>query len=53
MARTKTGTITRVFVNNSPTPTTVTKTVELVVVDNKLVPDFREANPGVFNIPQA
>ena len=48
MAHTKSGTITKIFTNNSPTPTVVAKTVELVVVDNVLVPDFRETNPGVI-----
>ncbi len=48
MAQSKSGTITKVKLNNSKDETTVTKTVELVVVDNKLVPDFREANPGVL-----
>lgn len=41
--------ITSVFLNNSTTPTTVSRTVETVVVDNQLVADFRQYNPGVIN----
>lgn len=42
-------TITRNFVNNSATPTTISRSVPLVVIDNNLVPDPRQANPGVIN----
>lgn len=48
MAKGKTEVITKKFVNNSKTPTTVSLTVEQVVVDNKLVPDFRDIDPGVI-----
>lgn len=47
MALTKIGILSRMTENNRATKV-VTKTVELVVVDNQLVPDFREANPGVI-----
>lgn len=40
-------TITSEFVNNSTTASTVSKSVPRVVVNNQLVPDFRQANPGV------
>lgn len=46
MAQTKKGTITKVRVNNK-TDTVVNKVVELMVVDNQLVPDTRDTNPGV------
>lgn len=36
-----------VSVNNAKVPTSLTKTVELVVVNDKLVPDNRVLNPGV------
>lgn len=49
MAKEKTTTVTQVIVNNAKASTTVNKTVELVVVDNQLVPDIRELNPGVIN----
>ncbi len=41
--------ITSVFLNNSTIPTAVTRTVEAVVVNNQLVADFRQYNPGVIN----
>lgn len=40
-------TITSQFKNNSKTASVISKVVDLVVVDNRLVADFREANPGV------
>lgn len=48
MAIGKTKTITKFFKDNSASETTQTKVVELVVVDNQLVPDFRVFNPGVI-----
>ncbi len=45
----RTATITQVYLNNGTAPTSVSKTVNLVVVDNKLVPDFRDLNPGVID----
>lgn len=47
MAQTKQETITQVFINNSTMPTTVSRVVEQVVVNNRLVPDFRAFNAGV------
>lgn len=46
----QTGTITTQFVNNSTVATILTtaKVVPLVVVNNNLVPDFRQRNPGVI-----
>ena len=35
------------YVNNGSMATAQTKVVPLVVVNNSLVPDFRQANPGV------
>lgn len=49
MAQTKNVTITQQFINNSTTPTTVSKSVEAMVVDNNLVADFRQIYPGVTN----
>jgi len=46
---TSTISITSVFLNNSTIPTSVTRTVEAVVVNNQLVADFRQYNPGVIN----
>lgn len=43
----QTTTITSQFQNNGKTATTVSKVVPTVVVDNALVPDFRQSNPGV------
>lgn len=45
----RTVTITSVYLNNSTTPTTVSRTVEAVIVDNQIVADFRQVNPGVVN----
>ncbi len=45
----QTGTITQQYYNNNTVPTTVSKTVPLVVVNNIAVPDFRDINPGVVN----
>jgi hypothetical protein len=45
MAQGKTVTVTKV-INNKP-KTTVVQTVEAVVVNNQLVADDREINPGV------
>ncbi len=42
-------TITTQYLNNSTAPTTVSKSVPRVVVNNALVPDFRDINPGVVN----
>lgn len=47
MALTRTTTLTTMLDNNR-TKKTISKVVELVVVDNKLVPDFRELDPGVI-----
>jgi hypothetical protein len=47
MADSKKTTVTKVYINNSKTPTTVVKPTVFVVVNNQLVPDFREENPGV------
>lgn len=47
MAQTKQVTITTKYVNNSLTPTTVSKVVEAMVVNDQLVADFRQINPGV------
>ncbi len=47
MAKNKTITITSIKVDNK-TDTIVNKVVEAVVVDNKLVADIREINPGVI-----
>lgn len=44
----QTVTITTQFINNSGLPTSVTKVVPAVVVDNVLVADFRQINPGVI-----
>ena len=41
--------ITTVYYNNSTTPTTVSRTVNQVVVGDQIIPDFREYNPGVIN----
>lgn len=49
MALNQTVSVTSVFLNNSTIPTTVSRTVEAVVVNNQLVPDFRQVNPGVIN----
>lgn len=45
----RTASITSVFLNNSATPTTVTRTVNCVIVGDNIIPDFRELNPGVIN----
>lgn len=37
------------FVNNSTQPTTVSKAVVQVVIDNKLQIDPKDTNPGVIN----
>ncbi len=42
-------TVTQVYLNNSNVPTTVSRTVNAVVVDNQLVADIREIRPGVVN----
>ena len=48
MAESKRSTITQIKTNNSASTTTIAaKGIELVVVDSKLVPDFRATNPGV------
>jgi len=49
MAVGKTESITQRFVNNSTSPSTVTDTVTQVVVDGRLVPDFRDINAGVID----
>ncbi len=49
MALGTTVTITSQFLNNSTTATTVSKIVTGVVVDNQVVADFRQINPGVIN----
>ena len=49
MAINQTVSVKSVYLNNSTTPTTVSRTVEAVVVNNQLVPDFRQINPGVIN----
>jgi hypothetical protein len=43
----QTVTISTQFINNSGMPSSVTKVVPAVVVDNVLVADFRQINPGV------
>jgi len=43
----QTTTITRKSIDNQP-ETTVNIVVELVVVNDKLVPDIRSVNPGVI-----
>ncbi len=48
MAQGKTKTITTYHKNNAATTTNLTQTVELVVVNDQLVPDFRVDNPGVI-----
>lgn len=47
MAQGKTGTLSKQKQDNK-TIVTVNKTVELVVVDNQLVPDIRDVDPGVI-----
>lgn len=49
MATSPTVSVTTVYLNNSTAPTTVTRTVAAVVVNNQLVADFRQTNPGVIN----
>jgi hypothetical protein len=41
-------TITSVFLNNSATPTAVNKSVDYVVINNAVVPDPNQSNPGVI-----
>jgi len=48
MATTKV-TVTQVYLNNSTVPTTVSRSVDSVVVNNQVVADFRQTNPGVVN----
>ncbi len=48
MAKGLNQTIINVKVDNK-TNTTVSRSVEQVVVNNQLVPDFREENPGVID----
>ena len=48
MAKGKTASKT-VIQNNTPS-STVTKTVELVVVNDQLVPDNKDINPGVNTV---
>lgn len=43
----QTAALTVQYVNNSAGSTANTKVVPLVVVNNSLVPDFRQVNPGV------
>ncbi len=46
----QTSTISNEYLNNSKTISSITtKTVPTVVVDNQVVVDFREVNPGVVN----
>jgi hypothetical protein len=40
--------ITKVFLNNSNTPTAVNKAVDYVVIDNAIVADPNQSNPGVI-----
>ena len=47
MSKDKQQTVTQVTYNNAKAPTTVTKVVELVVINNRLVPDDQDINPGV------
>ncbi len=47
MAESKPTIITKVYLNNSKTPTTVKLATNFVVVDNKLVADPKEVYPGV------
>lgn len=49
MAITRTATVTSVYLNNSNVPTTVSRTVQAVVVGDNIVADFRQQNPGVIN----
>lgn len=42
-------TITTVYLNNSTVPTTVSRSVNCVIVGDNIIPDFREFNPGVVN----
>lgn len=42
-------TVTQVYLNNSTVPTTVSRSVDSVVVNNQVVADFRQTNPGVVN----
>ncbi len=48
MAQGKTAVVTKTYLNNSTTATTIKRTVDKVVIDNNLVPDPREENPGVI-----
>lgn len=45
----RTATVTTVYLNNSTTPSTVSRTVNCVIVGDNIIPDFRETNPGVVN----
>lgn len=40
-------TVTKVYLNNSATPTAVNKSVDYVVINNAVVPDPNQLNPGV------
>ncbi len=48
MAKGQTITVSNIYVKNAKVQTSVSKTVEPIVVDGRLVPDDSEINPGVI-----
>ena len=40
--------VSQVYLNNAPVPTSVNKAVEYVVINNKVVADPNQINPGVI-----
>lgn len=45
----RTVTVSSVFLNNQGVATSVSRTVNAVVVGDNIVADFRQTNPGVIN----
>lgn len=48
--KTKATTTFQANVGNSKSITTVTKVIELIVVNDKLVVDNKDLNPGIFSV---
>ncbi len=42
-----TSTVTPIYLNNSTAPSSISKSVDLVVINNQVVPDPNQVNPGV------